>query len=277
MAGSRGRWRIFPKGYAGGLSLRTRRKAMVMLLGAFLVVLLSPGLRNRVYSLLSYPVHYREYKHFGIRVPGNFSVHGIDVSRYQGRIDWKRVASMKVNDIQIDFAFIKATEGSWMRDPQFPSNWRNAGRTRIIRGAYHYFLPNISPKDQARIFTKTVKLKPGDLPPVVDVEETRGMTPEQVRRYTLLFCQLLEKKYGVKPIIYTGRDYYKNHFADQKEFNPYPFWIAHYHVPELEMPDKRIFTFWQHNNTGTVNGINENVDFNVFNGNREALERLLIK
>ena len=80
----------------------------------------------------------------------------------------------------------------------------------------------------------------------------------------------------MKPILYTNRDFYKNHFANQPEFKPYCFWIAHYHVSDLDMPDDSKWHFWQHSDRGRVNGINEPVDFNVFYGDFATLQRLCV-
>jgi lysozyme len=242
----------------------------------FALALLNPRVRYALVSLLDYPFHYKEYKHFGIRLPAGYSVHGIDVSRYQQRIDWTRVRRMNVGGVRISFAFIKSTEGSWITDRQFQNNWDQARRQGIIRGAYHFFLPSISPRDQARLFIRTVRLRSGDLPPVVDVEEADGMSKSQVQRFTKEFLVLLEKHYGVRPILYTNRDFYKNYFADQPDFRDYRFWIAHYRVTRLHMPGEADWHFWQHSDRGNVNGINEPVDFNVFNGDSAALRRLCI-
>ncbi|TNE64412.1 MAG: glycoside hydrolase family 25 protein [Bacteroidetes bacterium] len=248
--------------------------AILILLVAAMV--LSPSLRYRFLALVEYPFHYEEYKEFGIRIPAGFEVHGIDVSRYQERVDWERVAAMRVGEKRISFAFIKATEGTWMTDPRFKYNWQHARKHGIIRGAYHYFLPNVSPQAQARHFGRTVRLQSGDLPPVVDVEETRGMTAAQVRKYTKDFLVRLHNQQGVKPIVYTNRDFYKLYFADRPEFKPYCFWIAHYDVLQLEMPDDSKWHFWQHSDKGTVNGINEPVDFNVFYSDSLTLQKLCV-
>ncbi len=269
------------KGFQKLLPFRPARKPpapwWVGLLVAFSFgMVFSPWLRYQVFSLFDYPFHYKEYKHFGIRIPHGYSVHGIDVSRYQRRVDWERVSKMQVDDMRISFAFIKATEGSWIKDPEFDRNWENARENNIIRGAYHFFLPNVSARDQALNFAKNVRLRPGDLPPVIDIEEKKGLGREQIRKVTLEFIALLEKRYGVKPILYTNRDFYKNHFADQPEFKPYCFWIAHYYVTDLDMPDDSKWHFWQHSDRGNVNGINEPVDFNVFYGDEAALRRLCV-
>ena len=272
-------WRkllIFPSS-SGRRKSRSARTVLPALLVLFAIALwISPVLRYTVLSVLDYPFHYKEYKHFGIRIPGDYQIHGIDVSRYQSRIDWERVKKMRVGEMRIDFAFIKATEGTWIEDPRFDHNWENARKQGVIRGAYHYFLPNVSPRAQANRFAQTVRLRSGDLPPVVDVEETRGMDKTQVRKYTIDFLNLLEKQFNVKPIVYTNRDFYKNHFANQPEFKPYRFWIAHYHVAKLSMPDDSKWHFWQHSDRGTVNGINEPVDFNVFYGDSAALRRMCV-
>lgn len=270
------RLRIFRPDYAHQKRLPLRRWGRIGVTLFVILLIFSPEMRYQVRSLIEYPLHYKEYKQFGIRIPKGYDMHGIDVSKWQRRVDWGRVKRMRVGDINISFAFIKATEGSWLKDPEFDINWDNARRNGMIRGAYHFFLPNISPKDQFTKFSRTVKLRSGDLPPVVDVEEARGMNKAQVRTYTKEFLQMLEKHYRVRPILYTSRDFYKQYFADQPEFAGYRFWIAHYHVADFDMPGEETWHFWQHSDRGNVNGINERVDFNVFNGDSAALRRLCV-
>lgn len=253
-----------------------RRRLGLLLLIVAGITLANPRVRYALVSLLDYPFHYKEYKHFGIRLPTGFAVHGIDVSRYQARVDWERVRQMEVDGVRIRFAFIKATEGSWMKDREFERNWTQAKKNGIIRGAYHYFLPDIDPRAQARHFIKTVALRSGDLPPVIDVEESRGMSRQQVRKFTKDFLTMLEKQFKVRPILYTNRDFYKNHFAGEESFEGYPYWIAHYHVTDLDLPGNDAWYFWQHSDKGTVNGINEPVDFNVFNGDSAALQQMCL-
>lgn len=266
---------ILPPDYARNKG--DARKFWTLLVVVSLVLLIfSPELRYRLRSLIEYPIHYKEYKQFGIRIPGGYQTHGIDVSRWQSRVDWARVKKMKVGDVRVNFAFIKATEGTWMKDPEFERNWKGAKEAGILRGAYLYFLPNASVKDQVLQFTRAVKLKSGDLPPVVDVEETRGMNKAQIQKYTKECLVLLEKHYKTRPILYTNRDFYKNYFADQEAFKGYRFWIAHYHVADFDMPGDEDWHFWQHSDRGNVNGINEKVDFNVFNGDSLELRKLCL-
>lgn len=266
---------IIPPNYA-------RRKGDARKFWTFTVLILvlalvfSPEFRYWVRSFIEYPLHYKEYKHFGIRIPGKYKLHGIDVSRWQSRVDWERVKDMKVGDIRVHFAFIKATEGTWMKDPEFERNWTGAKKAGIVRGAYHFFLPDVSAKDQALHFIKTVKLRSGDLPPVLDVEEKRGMSKAQIQKYTKEMLDLLEKHYKTKPILYTNRDFFKNYFAGVETFKGYRFWIAHYHVSDLAMPGEEIWHFWQHSDRGNVNGINERVDFNVFYGDSSDLQKICL-
>ena len=266
---------IFPTDYAERKGQNNRAWTVLLLVFA-IAMIFSPWLRFELLSLLEYPFHYKEYRQFGIRIPHGYRVHGIDVSRYQRRVDWRRVKKMQVGDIRIEFAFIKATEGSSLKDPEFENNWENARAAGIIRGAYHYFLPNISPKDQANKFVKTVRLNSGDLPPVVDVEETRGMSKTQIQKYTKTFLNLLENHYKIRPILYTNRDFYKRYFADHEDFKGYRFWIAHYYVTNFNMPGDEQWHFWQHSDRGNVNGIKERVDFNVFNGDSADLQKLCV-
>ncbi|MBK8558116.1 MAG: glycoside hydrolase family 25 protein [Lewinellaceae bacterium] len=272
-------WRkliIFPSDYASNKGTQPRDIFQVAILILAGLLIFSPEVRYKVFALITYPVHYKEYKEFGIRIPGGYQVHGIDVSRYQRQVDWDRVSKMQVGDIQIKFAFMKATEGSWLKDPQFNNNWKKAKQNKMIRGAYHYFLPNVRASDQAKNFIKTVQLRSGDLPPVVDIEETRGMSKAEVKRYTKVFLEILERQYRVKPILYTYRDFCKNYFADDPDFKEYFFWIAHFHVSKLNMPDDNNWHFWQHSDRGSVDGINERVDFNVFNGDSAALRKICL-
>lgn len=105
------------------------------------------------------------YKNFGVSIPFNYSIHGIDVSKNQQNIDWKQVEAMRVKGVKLSFVFIKASEGATRIDESFQKNWRAVGNTRLLRGAYHFFRPIKDPKIQADLFKRQVKLRKGDLPP----------------------------------------------------------------------------------------------------------------
>jgi lysozyme len=219
-------------------------------------------------------IRFVHYDGFGIDVPVGYTLHGIDVSRHQGTISWRAVRDMQVKDIKFDFAFMKATEGVTMVDPYFKRNWKNCRQMHLPCGAYHYYLANRSGADQAKNFIKTVQLKPGDLPPVVDVEHLRGTKPELMRAQLKIYLDMIEAHYHVKPIIYSYVDFYERYLG--KDFDEYPLWIAHY--LQKERPRiKRNWVFWQFNEGGRVNGILHNTDFNVFNGDSADFRGLLIQ
>ncbi|MFZ1370926.1 MAG: GH25 family lysozyme [Ferruginibacter sp.] len=242
----------------------------------FIPVILLAGIAAAVYYInayLSRPAFVR-YPAFGIDLPVNYSIHGIDVSRYQHNIDWKAVKAMEDKNIKIGFAFIKATEGLGRVDIGFRKNWFNAKKALMPRGAYHFFISSKSGKAQAENFIETVNLDKGDLPPVLDIESTNGASITDIQQRAKDWLQVIEKHYKVKPIIYTNIDFYSN-FLDG-HFDDYPLWVAHYYVkdkPRIE----RNWIMWQHNEKGRVNGIDSFVDFNVFNGDSAAFKKLLTK
>ncbi|MET4140374.1 glycoside hydrolase family 25 protein [Pedobacter sp. UYP1] len=219
--------------------------------------------------------NYRTYKSFDIQIPKRYTIHGIDVSSYQGKIDWTKVKAMKDDDVSIKFAFIKATEGVSSVDPYFQRNWREAPKAGIICGAYHYFIPKKSGLWQARFFLQTVKYESGDLPPVIDIETLSGVSPEKMRVELKDFITHVERKTGVKPIIYSGLVFYKDYLKGH--FDGYPLWIAHYYKAELKAGANTKWSFWQHSDKARITGINHVVDFNAFRGDSVSFQQLLIK
>ena len=197
-----------------------------------------------------------------------YSVHGIDVSAYQGRIDWPEVARHDVR-----FAFIKASEGATLRDARFARNWREARAAGVLCGAYHYFQPNRDGRVQADLFVRTVPLAAGDLPPVLDVEAAHFHDVVAMRREVARWLRLVEAHYGVRPILYSNYGYYRCHLAGH--FDAYPLWLAHYEVEQPVLPRSR-WIIWQHSDEAYVPGIRGAVDFNVFQGSLAALEALRV-
>ena len=213
------------------------------------------------------------YPEFGIAIPNEYSIHGIDVSKYQDLIAWEEVRAMRVNNVQLGFAFIKATEGIDNVDAQFHRYWKKSKSNDIIRGAYHFFIGSKDGKMQAQNFIKRVELQTGDLPPVLDVEQRNGATVSQLRAEVKKWLETVENYYGVIPIIYTNVDFYNNYLG--ADFDKYPLWVAHYYE-EQQPRIKRDWTFWQHNERGRVNGCYTIVDFDVFNGDSLEFHKLLL-
>ncbi len=240
--------------------------AAVAMLAAYILIKYFSQQKKEAASFALYP-------DFGIELPLGYKIHGIDVSSYQGNIYWPAVAQMNDQDVHIKFAFIKATEGLNNVDKQYSSNWQKAREVNIIRGAYHYFLPTKSGRLQAQNFIKTVRLQPGDLPPVLDVEELYGVRPDSMRSRVAAWLLAIQNAYNVKPVIYTNVSFYKNFLGHQ--FDDYPLWVAHYFVKK-QPGISESWSFWQHNATGKINGIKTRVDFDVFSGDTITFNNLLM-
>ncbi len=260
------------------LSLQLKFAIVVLLL-----ILLSPFYYGYVLKLASsawfwvrHPAddkNYRTYESYQIKIPKKYAIHGIDVSYYQGKIDWQQVKAMNEDGVKISFAFIKATEGLLNVDPYFQRNWREAPKQGIKVGAYHFFRPKKSGLWQANFFLQTISIEKGDLPPVVDIESLDGVSPTKMRTELNAFLIRIEEKTGVKPIIYSGLKFYQDHLS--KYYVGYPFWVAHYHQPKLKL-ESNAWKFWQHSDKARINGINHVVDFNAFNGDSLKFKQLLI-
>lgn len=213
-------------------------------------------------------------KGYGVCMPCNYEVHGIDISHYQGKIDWELLTHNREAQFPIHFIFLKATEGGDHGDDTFTQNFGQARKYGFIRGAYHYFIPKTDAHKQADFFIRTVQLAKGDLPPVLDVETTGKQSPQELKTAVKTWLDRVEAHYGVKPILYTSYKFKKRYLSDSI-FNAYPYWIAHYYVDSVRYEGK--WHFWQHTDVGTVPGIEEEVDLNVFNGTMEELLELTLK
>lgn len=218
--------------------------------------------------------NYRTYERFDTRIPTAYSIHGIDVSYYQGKIDWHRVKNMQEDGVKISFAFIKATEGLLTVDRYFQRNWREASKAGLKVGAYHFFHPHKNGTWQANFFLQSVSIEKGDLPPVVDIETLDGVSPRQMRKELNRFLTRVEERTNVKPIIYSGLKFYQDNLKGY--YNDYLFWIAHYYQPQLKLPAND-WKFWQHTDKARINGIGHQVDFNAFNGDSLAFDKILVK
>lgn len=198
---------------------------------------------------------------------------GLDVSEYQGKIDWELVETIESN-YPLEFVFIRATAGNDREDGQFEENWLGAKERKIIRGAYHYYRPNENSLEQAKLFIKTVKLKKGDLPPVLDIEKLpKGQSLDSLKVGLRRWLNAVEAHYKVKPIIYTGEKYYDDFL--KKDFSDYLFWIANYNFYREKIGED--WLFWQFTEKASVPGIKGNVDVNIFNGDAEQLRFITVE
>jgi lysozyme len=216
---------------------------------------------------------FKYIKDFGIQMPVNYKVHGIDVSKFQGAINWRAVKQTQVDGIQIKFAFIKATEGVTITDTRFKRNWEEAKKNHIIRGAYHFFYSTRDPLLQAKNFKNKVTLESGDLAPVLDIEVHNNKSAAHIQKMAKIWLDEMEATYGVKPIIYTSVHFYEKYLGS--DFDRYPLWIAHYYQEERPRI-QRDWIIWQHSDRGRLPGISTTVDFNVLRGDMKDLMKLCI-
>lgn len=190
---------------------------------------------------------------------------GIDVSHWQGAIDWRAVEAGG-----IVFAFAKATEGATHTDPAFAANWAGMGATRIIRGAYHYFRPKTDAAEQAAHFLRTVRPGASDLPPALDVEVTDGVDRAALVRGVLAWLDAVEQGTGKRPIVYTYQSFYDTYLSGS--LAGYPLWIARYGP---DAPSLSGWAFWQYSDAGSVPGVPAAVDLDRFNGSEAGLRNFV--
>lgn len=210
-----------------------------------------------------------------VSYPEGYEIHGIDISHHQGDIDWDELREKgMINETPIRFIMIKATEGATKIDDNFEDNFYQAREYGFTRGAYHFYSVHSPAKQQANFFINKVKLEKGDLPPVLDVEhKPKNQTDEEFKASVLEWLEIVERHYGVKPIIYTYYKFKLQYLSDPV-FDEYPYWIAHYYVDEVEYEGP--WKFWQHTDVGKLPGIKGNVDFNIYNGSFYDLRKLTI-
>jgi lysozyme len=200
-------------------------------------------------------------------------VMGIDVAHYQQRVNWDQAAKAGVA-----FAFAKATEGNSYVDPSFAEHWRGMREANLYRGAYHFFLADDDPMAQAKHFTDTLgTLRRMDLPPVLDMEHSDHVDDKTVQERALVWLQEVEKITGRRPILYTFPGFADTVITDPR-FSRYPLWIADYVKIEerrrVRVPspwETQGWQFWQHDDKGSIAGVEGNVDINRFNGSLHEL------
>jgi lysozyme len=198
---------------------------------------------------------------------------GIDISKWQGTINWNAVRNAGTT-----FAFCKATEGLNYTDPNFATNWPAIKSAGIIRGAYHFGRPGVDAIAQADHFVNTVKPIKGDLPLVLDFEAYDNKTPSQVWTWAQKFVSRVKDRIGKPPIIYTGFYFWKDRAGNPTSSMGCPLWLAAYQnsTTGLIPPAWATWSFWQYTSTGTVSGVTGNVDRNYFNGSLAQLKALTL-
>jgi lysozyme len=201
------------------------------------------------------------------------TVKGIDVSYYQGTIDWTRVAA---DDVR--FAFVRVSDGTTYIDNKFAANWAGSRAAGIKHGAYQFFRPGQDPIAQAEILLDAIgrKLEPDDLPPVIDVEASDGQSAAVIKQKVGQWIAHVKGVLGREPIIYTSFYFWRDSVG-APDFTGSPLWHAQYSTASCPniAPPWQDWAFWQFTSTGTVDGISGDVDVNRFNGDEAALAALL--
>ena len=179
---------------------------------------------------------------------------GIDISSYQGYIDWAKVSS----DKDISFVYIKATEGATYRSPHYAHNITQARRYGLLVGSYHYITTTSTIDQQFDNFSSYALKSVQDLIPMLDVEVRGGWSRSQLIDSVDKFCQLVENHYGVQPMIYSTMGFYNKNLAPH--FNKHHLYIGRYSNEEPEINWEGEYTIWQYSETGIIPGIDNYVD-----------------
>ena len=200
------------------------------------------------------------------RTPRSYAVHGTDVARFQGAVDWPRAKRGGM-----EFAWIKATEGGDRVDPMFKQNYREAAAAGVTRGAYHFYYFCRPAIEQAQWFIRNVPRTKGALPPVLDMEWnpfsptcTFRPDPAVVRSEARIFLEALTAHYGTRPVIYSTVDFYDRNGMNQ--LKGYEFWLRSVAGHPSKVYPGEPFKFWQYSGSGLAPGFYTEVDLNAFNG-----------
>ena len=179
---------------------------------------------------------------------------GIDISSYQGYIDWEKVSS----DKNIRFVYIKATEGATYRSPHYAHNITQARRHGMLVGSYHYLTSTSTIDEQFENFSKFALKPVQDLVPMLDIETRGDWSRSQLQDSVDKFCALVEHLYGIRPMIYSTMGFYNKNLAPR--FNKHRLYIARYSNSEPKINWEGEYTIWQYSETGIIPGIDAYVD-----------------
>lgn len=197
-------------------------------------------------------------------------VRGVDVSKYQGTIDFTKIKAAGTT-----YVFVKATEGITGVDPDYARNVAAARAAGLAVGSYHFYETDDDPSAQFGNFKQHADVKPGDLPPVIDIEVLASNSRPDLADDLKSFLAQIEQAYGVKPILYSGVSFANEYLTS---FGAYPLWVAEYtSAPAPKVPTGwTTWTFWQYSQSGSVEGISGAVDMDRFNGTPTQFDALRI-
>lgn len=222
-----------------------------------------------------YPLKSDTKPHPGVAKAQQYPIHGIDISKWQGEIDWSEVKRAGTA-----FVYIKATEGGDHLDERFSLNWNGAKAAGIPRGAYHFVFWCRSAEEQAEWFRRNVPRDADALPPVLDIEWNghsrtcpKKIDPDLARRKITILLKAMEQHTGKKPLIYTDIPFHADVMVGH--FREYAYWLRSVAAEPKERYENRSWAMWQYTTTGKVPGIKGAVDRNAFAGSRAEWQKFL--
>ena len=194
-------------------------------------------------------------------------VNGVDVSHFQGQVDWQ-----KVKADSISYVYLKATDGITYTDPKYIDNSSELYKVGLAFGSYHFFEPDDDPIDQAKHYISVTSQQKDILRPVLDVEISRGKTPQEISESVAKWLSYVEEDLNCQPIIYTYASYWEEFLGD--DFTEYDLWLADYASTPNPPKNKQDWLMWQYSQKGKVNGISGMVDRDYLQTNNGNLSSI---
>lgn len=192
---------------------------------------------------------------------------GIDISEHSGAVDWNGF-----DKARFAFVYLKATEGVDLADKAFQNHWLESEKRGIPRGAYHFFVTEDDPAEQATFFIQTVGDDCGDIPPVLDIELLGHNTQGELAPKLLIWLQKVEKAYGVKPVIYTSPRFWNEHV--RSDLSVYPLWVAEYEVEAPRLPRGwSNWTFWQYRENIPLKWVEKGADLSRIHPEHDPIRK----
>ena len=192
---------------------------------------------------------------YGLDLWTNYGKEGLDVSHYQGRIDWETVRN---TEKYISYVYVKATEGELLVDDTYRQNLEGAKNVGFKVGSYHFYRPNVSVDKQFQNMKSNVKKEEQDLIPLIDIETKGNVSSEKFVSDLKTFLEQVTLYYGKKPVLYSFYNFYSRYLRNL--FPDYKLMIARYHTDVPVLEDGQEYIIWQYTARGRVLGIKSNVD-----------------
>ena len=219
-----------------------------------IIVVYRPPLVQKTWDTISHalPEHVKSM----IGTSGSDPIHGVDLSHYNGKVNFDKLAAAG-----IQFVYLKATQGQHYVDPSFAIHSKALRGSDMLRGAYHFFEPEVDAIAQADHFLNTIKHNDYNLPPMLDVEITQEAPSNLIQSGVKKWLEKVKKRLGCTPVIYTYGDFWQHQLGSA--FSEYPFWLADYAKKPNVPKTAKNWHIWQYSDKGRLPGVENKVDLNV--------------